>query len=272
MAIVGGVFVSAALAAGVTAWVSSPQAVDAPTALGERPALVPTAQACADAGDRWSAVWNEDRKAQRRAFETSSWPEQPGPNVHPKIAEGWSGIGRVNAATTLDGVRRFGDTWRSLYADTCADANGGTTSTSQLRRACLVDVLRRVDALITQPPAGTFAEALEEHRTMLARCTTHMVEALTLPEGETREAVDRARDLMATAEAARFARDQTRARTDIDEARCQSATAPMLEIAVQAASMDAGMTRDLRTWCAIGDSWSGSIRPAHLGDTSPRLL
>lgn len=53
---------------------------------------------------------------------------------------------------------------------------------------------------------------------MLARCTTHMVEALTLPEGETRKAVERARDLLATAEAARFAHDQARARTDIDEA------------------------------------------------------
>lgn len=215
VAIGGGVLVSAALAAGVTAWVSSPgeaQSGDAPTA------LLPTAQACADADDRWSAVWNEDRKAQLRAFETSSWPEKPGPNVHPKLAEGWSGVGRVNATMTLDEVRRFGDTWRSLYADTCTDANEGTTSTSQLRRACLVDVLRRVDALIAQPPARTFREALEEHRTMLARCTTHMVEALTLPEGETREAVERARDLMATAEAARFGHNQARARTDIDEA------------------------------------------------------
>lgn len=218
LAIGGGVLVSAALAAGVTAWVSSPQGADEPTALGERPALVPTAKACADADDRWSAVWNEDRKAQLRAFETSSWPQKPGPNVHPKLAERWSGIGRVNATATLDEVRRFGDTWRSLYGDTCTDPSQGNTSTGQLRRACLVDVLRRVDALIAQPPARTFREALEEHSTMLARCTTHMVEALTLPEGETREAVERARDLMATAEAARFARDQTTARTDIDEA------------------------------------------------------
>jgi tetratricopeptide (TPR) repeat protein len=221
LAIAGGVLVSAALAAGLTAWVSSSRATPSPetsAGLGESAALAPAADACADADAHWSEVWNEDRAAQLRAFEMSWWPERPGPNVHPRLAESWSGVGRVNASATVDEVRRFGDTWRSLYAETCSDSIETTTSASQLRRACLVDVLRRVDALVAAPPVRTFRAALDEHRTMLTRCTTHMVEALTLPEGETREAVERARDLLATAEAARFARNQAKARADIDAA------------------------------------------------------
>lgn len=216
VAVVGGVLVSAAMAAGITAWVSSPSEVSTPQ--DERTALVPPAPACEDVDRRWSAVWNEERKAHLRESETSWWPEKPSADVHPRIADHWQGVGRVNAAATVDEVRRFGDTWRSLYGETCSDPDEATTSTSQLRRACLVDVLRRVDALIDEPPPRTFRAALEEQRTTLARCTTHMVEALTLPDGEIREDVERTRDLVATAEAARFGRNQPKARADIDAA------------------------------------------------------
>ncbi|MEM7156597.1 MAG: serine/threonine-protein kinase [Myxococcota bacterium] len=221
VAIGGGLLVSAALAAGVTVWMSSSRAaprVGAPAAAATVAPAAPTADACRDVDERWSAVWNDERKAELRAFEKSWWPERPGKDAHPKLVEGWSGVGRVNATTTVDRVRRFGDTWRSLYTDTCIDPEQATTSTHQLRRACLVDVLRRVDALIEQPPQRTFRAALGEHRSMLSRCSTHMVEALTLPEGQTLEAVERARGLLATAEAARAARRVSRARSDIDEA------------------------------------------------------
>jgi len=224
--VAAGAAVTMVLVAVTATWVSTrtnalPAIVVPPVPSGEAVASsepAATVQACADTQTRWTAVWNDERKAELRAFEVSWWPDKPGPGVKPKLAERWEGIGRVNASATLDEVRRFGDTWRSLYEATCANADKSATSSSRLRRACLVDVLGRVDALITEPPRRTFREALDEHRAMLSRCSTHMVESLTLPKGETLAAVERGRELLATAEAARFGRDWEQARRRIDSA------------------------------------------------------
>ncbi|MCH9688135.1 MAG: serine/threonine protein kinase, partial [Deltaproteobacteria bacterium] len=180
---------------------------------------------CADVDARWSAVWTEPRRAGLRQFEKDHWPATPPSSVHPKLAERWEGVGRVNATLTIDEVRRFGDTWRSLYRETCTDAGDRTTSTARLRRACLVDVLQRVDALIDSPPRRKFRAALSASRDNLSRCSTHLVESLTLPKEEAQRSAEQARALLSRAAAARWGANLDAAQPLVDEALALARTA-----------------------------------------------
>ncbi len=166
---------------------------------------------CTTIDAQWEAVWTKGRSEAVRKFEKKHWPDTPPSGVHPKLAENWQGVGRVNASMTVDEVRRFGDTWRSLYADTCADPAMSKTSSARLRRACLRDVLGRVEALLLAPPPRKLRDGLSASRAHLSRCSTHLVESLTLPEGDALATVERARELLSGAAAARWAGSHERA-------------------------------------------------------------
>jgi tetratricopeptide (TPR) repeat protein len=174
--------------------------------------------ACDDVDTRWSAVWNDGRKARMRAAAAAAWPDAPAPGSGPDVAARWEGIGRVSATVSVDAVRRFGDDWRSRYRDTCTDSDAETSATSRLRRACLVDVLARADALIDVPPDRTWRDAFDEVTAHLDRCSTHLVQSLALPDDEAVADIDRARGLLAEASSLRWRGRLADARARADDA------------------------------------------------------
>ena len=185
-----------------------PDVAELPTApTTERPteptaALGPTSP-CTELSERWATVWTDERKQALRSSVTATWPESPPEHAKAQIRDNWAGLGRVKGTLAIDLVRRYGDTWRSLVAETCIDPDKQDTSSNQLRRACLDDALSQVEAMIVEPPTGSFQDAFEPIKAQLQRCSTHMVESLTLPRAEAIALVDEARDKLARASSAR---------------------------------------------------------------------
>ena len=169
---------------------------------------------CPAAETRWAAVWNDSRKAALRAAVIDGWPAKPPPDLNPKLASRWEGLGRVQATFAADGVRRFGETWRSLYLDVCTTA----THEAILRRACLDDAVGRLDAIVADPPRRGWNDRLRELEAERDRCTTHLLVGLDRPADEAQAIVDRARQDLAAASALRLRGDLATATAAIDRA------------------------------------------------------
>ena len=190
-----------------------PAASELPNVNPARPQTLDPSSACAGIDDRWATIWSEARREALRTAELATWPEHPPDQVHPKLAERWEGVGRVNATMTLVVVDDFGEQWRSRYRQTCEDRFlSERDAGARLRRQCLDDVLVRADALLAEPPREQrFRDALARLDLRMGRCSAHLVKSLTWPEGELVAVAEQARRDLAEAESATVGQDHARA-------------------------------------------------------------
>ena len=218
----GGLAVIGALAATALAW---PRAATPPQ----------VTDACPSATARWTGLWTEARRKDVRAAVVAAWPKRPPPDLRPELAERWEGLGRVRATLLLDQVNRLGRRWRSSYRDVCT----GDTAEDTLRRACLDDLARRVEALVAAPGAG-LGDELNTLDADLERCAIHLIVGLDLPAEAVAPRVDGARRELATAAA-----DRARGDTTSAAAAAERAIAVGTEVASPSLLADAWLERGL---------------------------
>lgn len=179
--------VVAAVAGGIGVGLSS--APELP-ALPTRPSPAP--DPCGDMGRHFASMWGEERRARFEDGLARTWPAEPGPGLHPKLAERWDRLGGVYAKLASSRVDHFGAAWTEARTEACRAARvEGRESPRQLelRLLCLEKWRLEADRVIqtgvdAERTAVWARSSVDELKARLSDCEAEVVSGMpALPIG-----------------------------------------------------------------------------------------